>query len=432
MPSRADLRLRLFAALVFLAACFALYFTMRVRPIVISPTLIALGIAAMVAEVLSVQYGPVSISFTTSVCAAANILLGPAGGGLATGMSTLLASARVKEQPVLRGVYNVGQLSLTGLAAGWAYVLTGGIVLGHSALTPSQIPRVILPLAALAVASFVANTSLVGAYLSLKLGASFLSIWKSTFSWTIPAQAALTVLALALAQTVAATGVIGLGLFVVPLLIARQFYERYLTLKRAYADTVRSLVAVIEAKDAYTRGHSERVALYSVDVARRLGFSDQRVERIELAALLHDLGKVGISKRILQKRSRLSDEEFEIIKAHPDIGAHIIEGVPFLADLVPVIHSHHERVDGTGYGGHLEGEAIPIEARVLGVADAFDAMTSSRPYRAAMSVDQTTQELRRCAGQQFDDVIVETFLEALSRGAFADILPAEEAADEAV
>jgi putative nucleotidyltransferase with HDIG domain len=321
---------------------------------------------------------------------------------------------------------------LVALAGGWAYVAVGGRLIAGAPLRTAEIPGVILPLILLTFVSFTVNSSLVAAVVSLSSGRSLLEVWKSSFTWTIPAESALAVLALALAQVVASEGIVGLGLFVVPLIIAGQFYERYVALRRTYADTVRSLVAVIEAKDSYTKGHSERVACYSVDIGRRLGFSDRRVERIELAALLHDLGKVAISRNILLKKSPLDDDEYEAIRSHPDIGAHIIESVPFLADLVQVILSHHERVDGAGYGSQLTGEQIPLEARVLSVADAFDAMTSSRPYRAAMSRDSTVRELRRNAGQQFDQVIVETFAEALANGAFPEDPSLAEVADEAV
>ncbi|HEY3317405.1 MAG TPA: HD-GYP domain-containing protein [Coriobacteriia bacterium] len=430
--SREVLRLRLFAGLTLLSAVAALSATLAVQRPAPSPLLIALVLVAAFSEVLPVQLASMTVSITTAVCAAATILLGPAAGGLVTGVSAVPASLMVKEQPILRGSFNVGQLTLAALAGGWVYTLAGGRPLGAAPLTGPQMPGMMLPLAGLAVGAFLINTTFVGAFIAIRSETPFLTVWKSSFVWTVPAQAALAVLALALAQVVASEGIVGLALFVVPLMIARQFYERYMLLKRTYADTVRSLVAVIEAKDLYTKGHSERVAAYSVDIARRLGLGNQKIERIELAALLHDLGKVGISRSILLKSSPLTDEELSAIKMHPEIGARIIENVPFLADLVPLISAHHERIDGTGYGSQLAGEAIPIEARILGVADAFDAMTSSRPYRAAMSREDTVFELTHCAGEQFDRVIVETFIESLADGNFGDSPPGWKITDEAV
>lgn len=432
MQVAADFRLRIYAVGIFGLGMIGLFFTLQTYPIIVTPSVLALALVAMLADALTVQLSSVSVSMTHPVLAASCMLLGPGAGGAVAALSAMPSALTVRDKPIVRALVNVGQLAVSYTAAGWVYVLARGRLLQTTPLDPAETPRVLLPLLLLAITAFLLNTTLVGIAVSLNTGIPFLAVWKSSFAWTIPTQAALTVLALALAQVVASEGILGLGLFLVPLLIARQFYERYLTLKKTYADTVRSLVAVIEAKDSYTRGHSERVAAYCVDIARRLGFSDQRIERMELAALLHDLGKVGISRTILSKDSQLSHEEFEVIKTHPDIGAQIIESVPFLVDLVPVISSHHERVDGSGYGAHLAGDEIPIEARVLGVADAFDAMTSSRPYRAAMSRAETIQELRRCSGTQFDQVIVETFVEALGDTAEADLSKGEGAVCEAV
>jgi putative nucleotidyltransferase with HDIG domain len=286
-------------------------------------------------------------------------------------------------------------------------------------LTSAETPHILLPVALLGVVSFLVNTTLVGIGASLMSGVRFVDLWKSNFAWTIQTQAAMTVLGLALAQVVATVGAIGLVLFIVPLLISRQLYERYVRLKSAYAETVRSLVAVIEAKDEYTRGHSERVAEYAVGIANQLRVPPTQVERLELAALLHDLGKVGISRRILSKPGRLDDEEFRLIQEHPAIGARIVASVPFLRDLVPPIAAHHERLDGSGYGERLTAELIPFEARILSVADAFDAMTSSRSYRPRLSRSDTLSELERGRGTQFDEECLDALLQCLESGSLA-------------
>jgi putative nucleotidyltransferase with HDIG domain len=423
VKSDAALRLHLFVVITALAGLAGLTLAIVRSPFSLSPLLVALLLAAMTADVMTVELGSISVSTAYPILVATVILLGPAVGGLVAGLSAIPSALLVSERRLLRGVFNSGQLTLAFLAAGWVYGLAGGRALAGAPLSVSEIPGVVLPLALVAATALLINTSMVAVVVTLSSGVSLLSVWKSSFAWSIPVQASLTLLALSLAQVVAAEGIVGLGLFAVPLLIARQFYERYVTLRRTYADTVRSLVAVIEAKDSYTKGHSERVAAYSVEIARRLGFNDQRIERIELAALLHDLGKVGISKEILSKSSRLNQAEYREIQTHPEIGARIIESVPFLADLIPFIATHHERIDGSGYGSQLSGEDIPVEARVLSVADAFDAMTSSRPYRAALSREETVRELRRCAGQQFDPVVVEVFVEALDNSVFAAAEP---------
>lgn len=431
---KTDLRLRTFAAILVVAGALGVALSYHLSPLTPSYLLLALAFFAMLGDILTVQISSVSVSMTYPVLGATIILLGPTAAGIVAAASPLPSAFSVKEKPIVRGLFNIGQLCFTTVVAGWVYLALGGRLLAGSPLVASEIPRVILPLVGMALVTFALNTVLVAAGVTMMIGVPFLRVWRSSFAWTIPTQASLTLLALALSQVVASEGVVGLALFAVPLLISRQFYERYIGLRKAYSDTVRSLVAVIEAKDAYTRGHSERVARYAVEVSRRLGFSDQRVERMELAALLHDLGKVAVRKDVLAKPGRLNEEELAEIRSHPDIGARIIESVPFLSDLVPLISAHHERMDGSGYGAQLVGDEIPLEARVLSVADAFDAMTSSRPYRSPMTVDATVCELRRCAGQQFDPLIVETFIEAVSEGGIVGDFSGDlaEGANEAV
>jgi putative nucleotidyltransferase with HDIG domain len=172
------------------------------------------------------------------------------------------------------------------------------------------------------------------------------------------------------------------------------------------------MVAALEAKDVYTKGHSLRVAEYSVLIAGSLGMPPATVERIEYAALLHDLGKVGVSHRVLGKQAALTAAEYDEIKRHPGIGAHILSDVPYLADLVPLIAAHHERLDGSGYGQGLTEAEIPFEARILSVADAYDAMTSVRPYRDPMPHEAAVEQLLDGCGTQFDADVVSAFRRA--------------------
>ncbi len=171
-----------------------------------------------------------------------------------------------------------------------------------------------------------------------------------------------------------------------------------------------SLTSAVDAKDAYTCGHSERVALLSRTLAIAAGLGEQQVERIYMAGLLHDVGKIGVPEAVLQKAGKLTDEEFEQIKKHPAIGARILEDVKQVADLLPGVLHHHERYDGRGYPAGLGGEDIPLMGRIICLADCFDAMTSSRTYRKAMPVEAALTEIRRCAGTQFDPRLAEVFL----------------------
>ncbi|MFC1799945.1 HD domain-containing phosphohydrolase [Candidatus Eisenbacteria bacterium] len=178
-----------------------------------------------------------------------------------------------------------------------------------------------------------------------------------------------------------------------------------------YFSTVEALAAAIEAKDPYTRGHSKRVTQFAIVLAERFGVSDTELRTLQYGATLHDIGKIGIDEKILNKPGKLTPEEFEVIKHHPAIGEHIIERVDFLQGARPVVRSHHERFDGTGYPDGLRDEEIPFLARVCCVVDFYDALTSDRPYRPAFSVDTTIQYITEGIGSMFDPVIAKEFLE---------------------
>ena len=184
-------------------------------------------------------------------------------------------------------------------------------------------------------------------------------------------------------------------------------------LLEAYTSTVAVLADAIEAKDAYTRGHCEDVSRVSVEVARRLGVVDGALEAVRYAALLHDVGKIGIPDGILLKPGKLMPEEFSIIQKHASIGRDLINRVPSLAHIGEAILHHHERFDGSGYPDGLDGENIPLASRIIGAVDAFDAMTSPRPYREPVASSEAFEEMRRCAGTQFDPRIVAMVTEVL-------------------
>jgi HD-GYP domain-containing protein (c-di-GMP phosphodiesterase class II) len=185
-------------------------------------------------------------------------------------------------------------------------------------------------------------------------------------------------------------------------------------LKELFISSLKALTSSIDAKDPYTRGHSERVAFISRWIATRLSakglLEEEQVPVIYLAGLLHDIGKMGISETVLRKKGRLTEQEFEQMKTHPSIGAGILSGMKQMHDIVPGILSHHERVDGTGYPDGLAGEQIPLIGKIVGLADSFDAMTSKRTYRSAMSVEQALAEIARGLGKQFDAKVGKIFI----------------------
>ena len=186
-------------------------------------------------------------------------------------------------------------------------------------------------------------------------------------------------------------------------------------MQKVYLDTIRALAAAIDAKDPYTKGHSERVSKNAVALAQQMKLPDREIENIEYSALLHDIGKIGIEDKILRKDDKLTFDEYMKIKQHTIMGANIIEPVDFLKHSYRAIYHHHERFNGNGYPDGIKDEEIPLPARIIAVADAFDAMGSDRPYRKRLSQEEIIAELKKESGKQFDPEVVKAFLSILER-----------------
>ena len=196
--------------------------------------------------------------------------------------------------------------------------------------------------------------------------------------------------------------------------INTELKDTYYKLEQAYMESIETLRFTVEAKDTYTRGHSDRVSEYSVLIGKKLGLSDEDINTLKIGGLFHDIGKIGVPDSILLKNSKLTDDEYSEIKNHPSIGAHILSNATIFKDALPIVKHHHERYDGNGYPGKLKGENIPLFARIAAVADSFDAMTSRRTYRNSMDLDFVKSEFEKCKGTQFDPVCADAFLDILN------------------
>lgn len=414
----------IYAALVAAAGLTLLAVSWRFQPPPLTAALALLVLATLLAESLALELPSGAIySLSYPLTMAAVVMFGPAGAGLAAVFSSLnLSDLRRRKSPFVYA-FNIGQVAIDACVAGWVYLLLGGPLLvqtsaggvHYSALTAEAFPRVLVPLLGSALVSVLLNDVFVSFGVHLLYSVPWTKVTSAEVAWMIPSQLVLAAVGFSMAQVLAISRP-AILLFVVPFFVARQVFQRYSSLRDAYVDTVRSLIAAVEAKDPYTRGHSERVTRYAGFLGSALGMRQSELERLEYAALLHDVGKIGVPGRVLTKPGRLTDEEYSRVKEHPRVGAQIVSRVPYLADIVESVMHHHEHFDGSGYNMGTSGPAIPRMARLLSVVDAFDAMTSERPYRPALSSDAAVDELIRCSGTQFDPDVVELFAGLVKSG----------------
>lgn len=307
-------------------------------------------------------------------------------------------------------LFNCGQYIIAAGLAAWLYSSLSQVTNFNFNFPVPFIPFIM----SIAVYHLL-NSSLVSISIGFSKNISPVKIWLANARWTLPNYLSISILAVVFNVLFSQKdlGYISVALLLIPLIVARQTYQYYVKLKSAYSETVSSLIKAVEAKDKYIKGHSERVADISVKVGIELGLNEEDLESLKRIATLHDIGKIGIPKRVLVKPAELNDTEYEMIKNHPKIGAQILKNVEFLQELISAVYYHHERVDGTGYTSGLSGEQIPLFARIIAIADSYDAMTSDRAYRKALSKERVIEEFKNGMGTQFDATLVKCLFKAL-------------------
>jgi HD-GYP domain-containing protein (c-di-GMP phosphodiesterase class II) len=350
---------------------------------------------------------------SSSATLAAVVLLGPAGAAI-VGVTSLLSVRRGLQ--FTQRLFNASMYALSAYCAGEAYLALGGRV-GDP--VRSSFPGIIAPFAVAAVVHVLINHGLLWGMLML-IPRSEAGRHRFRASLHIPLLFFSDIGYAALGLLIAALWGVGLGPFaailvLVPLFVARWAMGQFVAQEGAYSATIAALCQAVETKDVYTRGHSERVSRGSAMIAREVGMGAKRVEAIRFAGMLHDVGKLGVPTTVLQKSGPLTEEEFAAIQLHPMRGLEIVREIGFLDEALAGIMHHHERIDGLGYPLGLAGDEIPEFARVLAVADAFDAMTSNRSYRGARSIEAAVADLQKWSGTQFDPALVDAFVAALER-----------------
>ncbi|MDW5298804.1 MAG: HD-GYP domain-containing protein [Sedimentibacter sp.] len=403
------------SALSFIAFMLMIYLikTYTIKDYVL---LVVFSVLSAVAEtflILLPKIGGVSVSFT--LIFSAILLTNPlttaiiAAAGVAFRCPYVDGRGRVHifNNPIYKSIFNISQYFINGGIAGIAYIAVDKVVnFGFEFFNPLAGTISLIVYLSL-------NTLFMAQLMSILLKEKMLDIWKDIFFAMMMNVVLVSLLGIIIAFSYNSYGIGGILLFFIPLIFARYTFKLYIDMRKNYFDTMNVLVRAIEASDPYTSGHSIRVSVYSESIAKQLGLPQNKIDLIKSAALLHDIGKIGIDKNILNKNGKLDKEEFDTIKTHPAIGATIISDLSYLANLADIIKHHHERNDGKGYPDGLSHDEIPLETSILIIADSFDAMTTNRPYRHSLSLDVALSEIKLNAGTQFNPDIVDDAIIAL-------------------
>ncbi|UXY29813.1 HD-GYP domain-containing protein [Streptomyces sp. HUAS TT20] len=356
------------------------------------------------------------------VLLAGAFLLPPPAAALVPLPAALLSHGGQPSTP-LRRVWRGAQPALAVWGASRVHWALGG----RDAVVASHFPYVLVPAGAAVLVFCLVLAALDGGILALVERVPARRAWRGLLSRSLAPIAAHGLAGLMMAVLWRSPyGPVAALLVLLPMCVSWWVFAQYHRERAAHQATIRALVQAVDIKDGYTRGHSERVGHASVLIARELGMDDERVEVLRFAGILHDVGKLGVPTRLLRKDGPLTPEERRVIELHPEYGHEVVRGISFLGEARAAILHHHERLDGSGYPYGLAGGQIPECARVVAVADAFDAMTSTRSYSRARPVATALEELERCAGAQFDPRMVAALARALARHGWHPAVTADE------
>ncbi|ATZ24558.1 Cyclic di-GMP phosphodiesterase response regulator RpfG [Streptomyces lavendulae subsp. lavendulae] len=431
------------AAVLAAAACAAPALTDPATPWTAVVVLAALYLGCELVRVLAPtdRRAPDGLGCFFPVVMAAVFLLPPAAAALVA-VPGALAQTVVQRPAGVRRVWHAAQQAVAAHLAGRVHGLLGGRGAtagpgsgapggtGHGA-DPSpwvaDFPSVLLPAAAAAVVFCLVLTALDTGILAAAEGRPAADARHGLLTRSLAPHCVHGLAGLMMAVMWRSSyGIPAALLVLLPMYVSCWVFAQYHRERAAHRATIRALVQAVDIKDRYTRGHSERVGQASAMIARELGMADDRLEVVRIAGILHDVGKLGVPTRLLRKDGPLTPEERRVIELHPEYGHEMVRGIGFLGEARSAILHHHERVDGSGYPYGLSGEQIPVLARVVAVADSFDAMTSTRSYSRARPVEVALTELERCAGAQFDPAMVRALVTAIGRHGWHPVVTSDD------
>ena len=409
MQKNSNQALRIYVFFIFLSglAIFT-YILIKYRGISVIGVVL-FGLLAFAAENLSAPLPRTgSVSVNLAIFFVSLIIFGPSTAILVTAISFFNIREFVKKVPYYKHLFNAGQYFISmGIASSIFEATYNRDVAKFFSI--ANIGVVVLS----AFVCFFLNTLLTAGAISISENKNFINIWIYNFAWIIPFHIFLAAMSIAISFIYRLYGPFTIIFTSLPLIIAQYTYLLRIKERKALLNSIMQIVKIIDAKDSYTAGHSVRVAEYAEKIARKLRLNEYDVDVLINLANLHDIGKVQIDLSILNKPGKFDDASWVEMKKHPKVGYEIVKEIVFLKDVAEAILYHHERVDGKGYPSGIKGAEIPLFAKILTVADTYDAMTTSRPYRPALTKKGAIKELRVSAGTQFDKKIIKAMIEVL-------------------
>jgi HD-GYP domain-containing protein (c-di-GMP phosphodiesterase class II) len=386
-------------------------------PLAARPTSMQLGLAAVFVGLVAVAYlrplhfaHKTKVSLGTSVLFAAVLLFDPALA-MVIGLAGVAIAHLAQREPAIQTAFNVSQIVLEVAIAGALLWLTDWKYDGFEVGTPAHL----LGMAGAMAAIYLSNTVMVAGIVSLQTRLSFWHVWLQSVSFGHAEDGCQFILGL-LAAVMIDVHAWTLPLFLLPAVVLHRSMAQHIQLRQQTVDALEALADVVDLRDPYTANHSRRVAVYARELATELELDPDEVDLIERAARVHDVGKLVVDQVVLSKPGKLDPSEWDALKQHPVTGAEILSRFPLLALATSYVLYHHEAIDGGGYPHGLAGDAIPLGARIIAVADSFDAMASARPYRGALPRDVVLREFETKAGVQWDAAVVDALLTLVAAG----------------
>lgn len=405
----------------------------QLAPEDLAPLAVILAFVILAERLDVVLYGEAATSVSMAGLVAAVVLFG-FPGAVAVAAAGAVAGDALRNRPPHALLFNFGFLVVAAAATGLVFTASA------TPFSERNAGLLVGPALLASLTNYLLDTFFVSLAIALRNRTPVLNVWREKFRWVFLHHLMLGLLGLAVALAYEPLGLLGMAVFLAPPLMLRYGMKQYVDrttetiqelrqvntslrvandeirqmsegLAATYHQTLEALMAALDARDSETHGHSARVTRYALEIARELGWREGSESWTHLlrGALLHDVGKIGVGDTILHKPGSLSTEEWQMMRTHPQVGFDLLSQVSFLRPAAEIVLCHHERYDGTGYPRGLKGEEIPAGARIFAVVDAFDAITSARPYRAARSPRQAYDEILRHSGTQFDPEVVEAF-----------------------